>query len=139
MAFASQRRWRGICSASDSLATDRASSRVNPLLHGTMAPCRSGFTRERARSGISLFQHLLQLFQHLLQTSPHPSPNPSRLAPGLSATTYNKNEYVFCLKAYLYRLGCTPAPFVNCSWRAYSPCVACLPVSSSSKLPAACC
>ncbi|MNE48177.1 hypothetical protein D3C81_368730 [compost metagenome] len=29
---------------------DRALSRVNPLLQGTIVPCRSGFTREEALS-----------------------------------------------------------------------------------------
>ncbi|OUS86601.1 hypothetical protein CBP05_02995 [Pseudomonas putida] len=28
-----------------------ASSRVNPLLHGTHCPCRSGFTREEGGTG----------------------------------------------------------------------------------------
>ncbi|MDY7070685.1 hypothetical protein PshuTeo2_07240 [Pseudomonas hunanensis] len=32
------------------LMPDRALSRVNPLLQGTIVPCRSGFTREEARS-----------------------------------------------------------------------------------------
>ena len=34
----------------NSLMPDRALSRVNPLLQGTIVPCRSGFTREEALS-----------------------------------------------------------------------------------------